>query len=81
MSAPRVTKQERLACWEARDKFFACDDKNKNVTPSPCEELRKSYEKQCPIAWVKHFNKRRIYLLSKQKLDEVGWQEVKEEGK
>lgn len=39
-----------------------------------CKALRAVYDNTCPIAWVKHFDKKRIYQEHKVR---TSWLEVK----
>lgn len=73
MSYP--TKKEREVCWGAKDEYWSCLDKNnqkESVKDGPCAELRKLYEKSCSSQWVKHFDRKRSYLLFKEKLETEG---------
>ena len=49
MSFPN--KAARQACWDARDRYWACLDANAE-SASPCSSLRELYEKGCPSQWV-----------------------------
>ncbi|EDQ91128.1 uncharacterized protein MONBRDRAFT_3788, partial [Monosiga brevicollis MX1] len=58
---------QRKACWAARDEYQQCLEKN-GEGATQCEDLRKSFVAACPEAWVKHFERRRIYARFKQRL-------------
>ncbi|OWZ54753.1 hypothetical protein LQV05_002637 [Cryptococcus neoformans] len=75
---PAPSREERKACWNSRDIYFGCLDKNKvlqagdevrrdtkgNVVPGGiCSGERMSYENNCAKAWVDYFNKRRTLEL------------------
>lgn len=53
-------KSKRTVCWEARDHYWECLDKNApeyNINnsseklPKECQQLRKLFEKNCPSTW------------------------------
>ena len=54
---PLMLHEERKACYEARDAYFAC------VLVAPgrrqTKVLRRAYEKHCPPSWVTHFDAKR----------------------
>ncbi|KAJ8922516.1 hypothetical protein NQ315_007546 [Exocentrus adspersus] len=73
MSFP--TKEERSRCWDARDKYWECLDKSKGKGQSEgnlCKEFRNIYEKSCSAQWVKHFDRKRSYLIYKDKIENEG---------
>ncbi|XP_023012253.2 cytochrome c oxidase assembly factor 6 homolog isoform X2 [Leptinotarsa decemlineata] len=71
MSFP--TKEERAQCWSSRDEYWSCLDKNKSSEgDNICMEFRKMYEKNCTAQWVKHFDRKRNYLLFKEKIEKDG---------
>ncbi|VDD81598.1 unnamed protein product [Mesocestoides corti] len=57
-------KEEREACWAARDSFWKCikdaysegrevpEELADTVNVSQCQALRKTYEAACPHSWV-----------------------------
>ncbi|KAJ7428419.1 Cytochrome c oxidase assembly factor 6 like protein [Willisornis vidua] len=49
MAAP--TRQERAACWGARDEFWQCLDSHADDA-AKCEKLRRAFESRCPQQWV-----------------------------
>ncbi|KAI5078430.1 hypothetical protein GOP47_0006101 [Adiantum capillus-veneris] len=66
--ASDVLAGRRAACYKARDLFYACLEKQKNLTPtevasvgllypSTCKKARVEYEKNCRLTWVKHFDR------------------------
>ncbi|NWR29858.1 COA6 factor, partial [Tachuris rubrigastra] len=70
MAAP--TREERTACWGARDEFWQCLDSHGDDA-AKCEKLRRAFESRCPQQWVKHFDKRRDFLKYKKKLETEGY--------
>ncbi|XP_050308094.1 cytochrome c oxidase assembly factor 6 homolog [Anthonomus grandis grandis] len=70
MSFP--TKDERAKCWGSRDKYWECLDQNGDE--SQCKVFRKLYEENCSGQWVKHFDRRRNYLIFKEKIEKHGYE-------
>lgn len=80
MSFP--TKEERSKCWGARDKYWECLDKNgATEKDSVCAEVRKLFESSCSSQWVKHFDRRRNYLIFKDKIEKDGYEPLNENDK
>ncbi|KAL9677377.1 hypothetical protein QQ045_005606 [Rhodiola kirilowii] len=63
-----VLSDARLACYKARDAFYACLEKESSkkpteiatvglLYPAECKKTRAAYEKQCRSSWVKHFDR------------------------
>ncbi|KDP38665.1 hypothetical protein JCGZ_04018 [Jatropha curcas] len=63
-----VLYNSRLACYKARDAFYACLEKESGKKPSEigsvgllypieCKSSRKEFEKNCRASWVKHFDR------------------------
>jgi len=69
-------KEARARCWDSRDKFWECLDAGGN--DDTCAELRKMYVDSCPNTWVKHFDRKKNYLVFKEKM-KVGYDPI--EGK
>lgn len=71
------SKEQRRVCWDARDKYWQCLDKNAPDhqstsganEPSACVQLRKLFQSSCPGQWVKHFDRKRTYDLFKLKME------------
>ncbi|XP_063597139.1 cytochrome c oxidase assembly factor 6 homolog [Penaeus indicus] len=59
-------KEARYMCWDARDKFWECLDAG--GTSESCKNLREKYEESCPFTWVKHFDRKRNYLIFKEQM-------------
>ncbi|KAK3870498.1 hypothetical protein Pcinc_024289 [Petrolisthes cinctipes] len=59
-------KEARYQCWDARDKYWQCLDNG--GTEESCKELRSGYESLCSASWVKHFDRKREYLIFKEQM-------------
>ncbi|XP_042216154.1 cytochrome c oxidase assembly factor 6 homolog isoform X2 [Homarus americanus] len=59
-------KESRYQCWDSRDKFWECLDAGGNE--EVCKELRNKYIELCPAMWVKHFDRKRNYLVFKEQM-------------
>ncbi|XP_077286551.1 cytochrome c oxidase assembly factor 6 homolog [Arctopsyche grandis] len=74
MSFP--AKKDREVCWGARDRYWECLDKHNigpdDAVPSACNETKKQFENMCPGQWVKHFNRKRDYIIFKKQLEANG---------
>ncbi|KAJ6634602.1 Cytochrome c oxidase assembly factor 6 like [Pseudolycoriella hygida] len=74
MSFPN--KDQRQLCWDARDHYWKCLDKNApkhqstsgSDEPTVCLQFRKLFLKECPNQWVKHFDRKRTYEQFKEKM-------------
>lgn len=79
---PAPSREERKACWNSRDIYFGCLDKNKvlqagdevrrdtkgNVVPGGvCSTERMGYESNCAKAWVSEYAI--IYILERARVD------------
>ncbi|TGO46794.1 hypothetical protein BCON_0307g00050 [Botryotinia convoluta] len=61
-------RSQRSQCWEARDAYFKCLDKNKiidNLTENTkaeksCGSEARVFEQNCATSWVQYFKKRRV---------------------
>ncbi|EGD82380.1 hypothetical protein PTSG_11412 [Salpingoeca rosetta] len=70
MSEGVVSKEQRKACWAARDEYYhCCATKGKEA----CDDLKKKFYEQCPTAWVRHFERRHMYDQYRQKLLTQGY--------
>ncbi|KAG7548919.1 hypothetical protein FFLO_03211 [Filobasidium floriforme] len=71
---PAPSRNDRKACWAARDEFFQCLNANSvNVPPEfqprgqgACAKQREAYEGACAKSWVEYFNKRRVLEIRQQ---------------
>ncbi|CAM9001058.1 hypothetical protein QQ045_001193 [Rhodiola kirilowii] len=63
-----VLSDDRLACYKARDAFYACLEKESSKKPTEMatvgmlylaewKKTRAAYEKLCRSSWVKHFDR------------------------
>merc|ERR1712212_445048 len=68
-------KESRYQCWDARDKFWACLDAG--GTEDSCKALRSRYAETCPSTWVKHFDRKRNYLIFKEQMKQ-GYEPLEE---
>ncbi|KAF8526213.1 cytochrome oxidase c subunit VIb-domain-containing protein [Hysterangium stoloniferum] len=63
-------RSQRQVCWDARDCYYACLDKNSVLKPGEernvCTKEKKSYEGNCAKSWIAYFDKRRV-LAEEQK--------------
>lgn len=55
------TREQRKQCWETRDAYYACLDRNEIIQPGDgalsdvkgvCADFRKAYEASCTNSWV-----------------------------
>ncbi|KAL3423307.1 hypothetical protein PVAG01_05054 [Phlyctema vagabunda] len=61
-------RSQRAKCWEARDDFFNCLDKNgiidslaeKDKSEKGCKLESRAFEANCASSWVTYFKKRRV---------------------
>ncbi|KAH6677102.1 cytochrome oxidase c subunit VIb-domain-containing protein [Halenospora varia] len=81
-------RTQRAKCWEARDGYFRCLDKN-NIVDSltehdkaekGCAKEGREFEGNCASSWVTYFKKRRVMEYQKnqtlEKLRKEGAQEM-----
>ncbi|GAB7352201.1 hypothetical protein MBLNU459_g2677t2 [Dothideomycetes sp. NU459] len=61
-------RTQRAHCWEGRDAYFACLDRN-NIIDSvrdsdkaakACGPETQAFERNCASSWVQYFKKRRV---------------------
>ncbi|KAL7093325.1 hypothetical protein ACP275_11G034200 [Erythranthe tilingii] len=63
-----VLSEARMACYKARDVFYACLEKESDkkptecasvglLYPAECKKNREAYVNQCRPTWVKHFDR------------------------
>lgn len=76
---PELPKREqRKKCWESRDLYFACLDKEGIINPfdpSKTKQIKQNcgsedvqFQKDCIASWVKYFKEKRPFDLKKEKL-------------
>ncbi|KAI1769837.1 cytochrome oxidase c subunit VIb-domain-containing protein [Hypoxylon cercidicola] len=63
-------RTERKQCWDARDGFYQCLDKNnvidslsgegKKIAEKQCATEHKEFEANCASAWVTYFKRYRV---------------------
>lgn len=66
-----LNAEERKTCWNTRDVYFKCLEKN-NEDKEQCKIDFKKFEETCPKAWVKYFGSKRTKDLIKKKLETEG---------
>ncbi|OLN97691.1 Cytochrome c oxidase subunit 6B-like protein new16 [Colletotrichum chlorophyti] len=67
-------RNERRKCWEARDAYFACLDRNVIVDAvkddakarKACPSENTVFERDCAAAWVKYFKQWRVADIQKK---------------
>ncbi|KAF2001118.1 hypothetical protein P154DRAFT_522090 [Amniculicola lignicola CBS 123094] len=71
------SRSNRAKCYESRDLFFECLDKNKildsvntkagiDAARKACGEADKEFEKNCAHSWVEYFKKQRVVNYQKE---------------
>ena len=70
-------KSKRKECWEARDGFFDCLEKNKidnsldpkeeDTVKKNCGDLRDNFQNKCVASWFKYFQEKRYNDLIRQR--------------
>ncbi|KAG5356949.1 Cytochrome c oxidase assembly factor 6 [Yarrowia sp. C11] len=69
-------KKTRQICWDSRDKFFACLDKNNIVdaikdseqATAKCPKEEKQYEADCIASWIDYFKQKRTMEYNKEQM-------------
>ncbi|PSN62909.1 hypothetical protein BS50DRAFT_577795 [Corynespora cassiicola Philippines] len=73
----RPTRTNRAKCYEARDAFFECLDRNsildsintksgKAAAAKACGQADQEFEKNCAHSWVEYFKKQRVVNYQKE---------------
>ncbi|KAI4860010.1 cytochrome oxidase c subunit VIb-domain-containing protein [Hypoxylon rubiginosum] len=87
-------RTERKQCWDARDGFYRCLDKNnvvdslsadgKKIADKQCATEHKAFEDNCASAWVTYFKRYRVAEHKKrttlERLEKEGANRVAVEG-
>ncbi|CAK7241897.1 MAG: hypothetical protein STHCBS139747_003370 [Sporothrix thermara] len=70
------SRAERLRCWESRDKYFGCLDRNNIIDAveqpgaaaalKACPKENEQFERDCAAQWVAHFKKYRVANYQKE---------------
>ncbi|KAK9448366.1 uncharacterized protein V1518DRAFT_374827 [Limtongia smithiae] len=70
-----ISRKDRQGCWDARDTYFACLDKNKiksiqGVDVSMCSSYLTDMRQRCRETWVEYFiaRRERTFEMEKYKL-------------
>ncbi|KAI9728398.1 MAG: hypothetical protein M1828_003798 [Chrysothrix sp. TS-e1954] len=69
-----MQRSERKACWEARDSYFACLDKNsildalaeKDAAAKKCGSQSQRFETDCASSWITYFKQKRVADFDKE---------------
>jgi len=69
-------REERARCWDSRDIFFSCLDKNGIIDSlkedakarEVCAAEHLKFEKNCVASWVNYFKNRRVSEYEKEQL-------------
>ncbi|KAF2685752.1 hypothetical protein K458DRAFT_416964 [Lentithecium fluviatile CBS 122367] len=73
----KPSRTNRAKCYEARDAFFECLDRNnildsinskagRAATASACGKADQEFEKNCAHSWVEYFKKQRVVNYQKE---------------
>lgn len=73
-----MKKAERIACWGARDELWKCWDKH-GFQSTTCQEGRDKYERECPVSWVIHFDRKYKYEKFKEEYMTKGYEKIDSE--
>ncbi|KAE9369066.1 hypothetical protein N431DRAFT_379814 [Stipitochalara longipes BDJ] len=68
-------RTQRARCWEARDAYFGCLDRNnivdsiteKDKAEKACSPEGRGFESNCASSWVTYFKKRRVMEYQRNK--------------
>lgn len=73
-------RKERADCYEARDAFFQCHEKQPEGVESKvaCKDLFEKFERACGHKWTEHFIRKHSYEKFKDKLMKGGVEVVDE---
>ncbi|GAA6013492.1 hypothetical protein JCM11491_006099 [Sporobolomyces phaffii] len=67
------SRSERKACWDSRDLYFSCLDKQSVSVPGQegdkCAKEDGAYRDKCAASWVDYFNKRRVLQLRQDMME------------
>ncbi|BGO99376.1 cytochrome c oxidase, subunit VIb [Rhodotorula toruloides] len=73
-------RSQRSQCWESRDAYFACLDKNGVQVPGQegeaCKKENNEYKGKCAGSWVDYFNKRRVLQLRQDLMERRAAEQV-----
>lgn len=65
-------REQRQACYLARDQYWTCLDKfdghDEAAADKACSQERTEFESACPPTWVTHFLRKYKYLKFKEKV-------------
>ncbi|KAF2399823.1 hypothetical protein EJ06DRAFT_530605 [Trichodelitschia bisporula] len=69
-------RTSRVKCWDARDTYFQCLDRNNILDALKheedaarlCGKESQAFEGNCALSWVKYFKQRRVAEYEKEQL-------------
>ncbi|KAL6942181.1 hypothetical protein ACO0QE_003347 [Hanseniaspora vineae] len=80
------SRSSRKLCWEKRDIYFACLDKNQildSLDPaqqgkikSVCKKEQQEFDYNCATSWIQYFQEKRLTEFKRTKM----FEEMKENG-
>ncbi|GJN88953.1 hypothetical protein Rhopal_001924-T1 [Rhodotorula paludigena] len=78
-------RSARQQCWDGRDRYFACLDKNGVQVPgqeegATCKAENDEYKGKCAGSWVDYFNKRRVLQLRQDLMERKAAEQVRQMG-
>lgn len=62
---------KREQCYEARDVYHACLDKQDANPSLDCSKLQATYEAGCPPSWINYFERLRLKNMTLQQQVDV----------
>ncbi|GAA5849833.1 hypothetical protein JCM8547_000580 [Rhodosporidiobolus lusitaniae] len=73
-------RSARAQCWDSRDAYFACLDRNGVQVPGQedgkCKREDGEYRGKCAGSWVDYFNKRRVLQLRQDLMERKAAEQV-----
>ncbi|KAI9654885.1 MAG: hypothetical protein M1831_005254 [Alyxoria varia] len=69
-----LKREERQKCWEARDAYFTCLDKNnildairdRDAAAQKCPKQSEAFAQDCASSWVTYFKQKRVAEFEKE---------------
>ncbi|GAA6027749.1 hypothetical protein JCM8097_008015 [Rhodosporidiobolus ruineniae] len=73
-------RSARADCWNHRDAYYACLDKNGVSVPGQegdkCKKENDQYKGKCAASWIDYFNKRRVLQLRQDFMERKAAEQV-----
>ncbi|GAA5830847.1 hypothetical protein JCM11251_001096 [Rhodosporidiobolus azoricus] len=73
-------RSARAQCWDSRDRYFGCLEKNGVQVPGQeegkCTQEDGDYRAKCAASWVDYFNKRRVLQLRQDMMERKAAEQV-----